>query len=211
MKTMSSGHAKGKVWLKDGYLVEHNANGHGIHRYWSPNQIETLKRRFPYEKTADIAIDLGFSEEMVRRKAKSLGITKDPEYMRSLYERKSRMYRVVPEYKRFIPNYIGTYLKNETEEQKKARYEKIHATKTSSAYRALHKSKPRQRTPEEREAFARKMSEIRKRAIAEGAVDKFRETMMNKPKSLKEETRRKQSIAQKKRIHERKLQNQGNA
>ncbi len=50
---------------------------------WTDEMIETLKTRYPHEKTETIAVDLGVSVVGIFQKAASLGLSKTEEYLGS--------------------------------------------------------------------------------------------------------------------------------
>ncbi|HEU0283361.1 MAG TPA: HNH endonuclease [Gallionella sp.] len=50
---------------------------------WTEQQIETIRRRYPHEKTELIAADLGLPVARIYSKAAWMGLAKTPEYMAS--------------------------------------------------------------------------------------------------------------------------------
>ena len=54
-------------------------------RPWTPEAIAEVCRRYPHERTADIAIDLGRSIGSIHGQANMLGLKKTPEYMREIH------------------------------------------------------------------------------------------------------------------------------
>jgi hypothetical protein len=52
-------------------------------RAWTTDEIDVLRERFPHERTAGIAADIGRSYTQVAQKAAVLGITKTHEFMSS--------------------------------------------------------------------------------------------------------------------------------
>lgn len=65
-----------------GRLMEHK--GATLRIFWSANMLATLKRFFPTTKTAEVAEMLGVSRRTADRKAKELGLEKDPAFIESL-------------------------------------------------------------------------------------------------------------------------------
>ena len=63
--------------------------------YWSDGMLDTLRRRFPTDKNADLALDLGVSPRTLVRKARELGLEKDKELMhRRTLEKCKQMGRI---------------------------------------------------------------------------------------------------------------------
>ena len=54
-------------------------------RPWTPEVLAELARRYPHERTADIARDLGRSIGSIHGQANMLGLKKTPEYMREIH------------------------------------------------------------------------------------------------------------------------------
>lgn len=54
-----------------------------MRRFWTDSEIATVKARYPNEKTADIAADMGRTVSQVYNTAHSLKLTKSPEYLAS--------------------------------------------------------------------------------------------------------------------------------
>lgn len=47
---------------------------------WSKADDELVRRRYPAERTEDIAVDLGRSKQAVKQRASSLGVAKNDRY-----------------------------------------------------------------------------------------------------------------------------------
>jgi len=54
-------------------------------RPWTPEALAEVCRRYPHERTADIARDLGRSIGSIHGQANMLGLKKTPEYMREIH------------------------------------------------------------------------------------------------------------------------------
>lgn len=54
-------------------------------RPWTPGALAEVCRRYPHERTADIARDLGRSIGSIHGQANMLGLKKSPEYMREIH------------------------------------------------------------------------------------------------------------------------------
>ncbi len=52
-------------------------------RYWTPEEMATVRSRYPHERTDAIARDLGRTESQIYQCAARLGLTKSPEYLAS--------------------------------------------------------------------------------------------------------------------------------
>jgi hypothetical protein len=49
----------------------------------TPEQIEVIRSRYPHERTAVIAADLGFDVKVINNQMRQLGLSKSPEYLAS--------------------------------------------------------------------------------------------------------------------------------
>ena len=54
-------------------------------RPWTPEALAEVCRRYPHERTADIARDMGRSIGSIHGQANMLGLKKSPEYMRDIH------------------------------------------------------------------------------------------------------------------------------
>lgn len=54
-------------------------------RPWTPEALAEVCRRYPHERTADIARDMGRSIGSIHGQANMLGLKKSPEYMREIH------------------------------------------------------------------------------------------------------------------------------
>lgn len=63
-------------------FMEHKGRSTRIH--WSGNMISILKRYFPVTRTEEVASMIGVSPRTVIRKARELGLVKDPSFMYSV-------------------------------------------------------------------------------------------------------------------------------
>lgn len=54
----------------------------GVAFFWSPQMIDDLKRLFPCTANDDVAEYFNVSQSTIHRKARQLGLRKDPEYLR---------------------------------------------------------------------------------------------------------------------------------
>ena len=78
--------------------------------YWSKDMLDILKKYYPVTPTQEVADMIGVHRRMCQRKAKELGFTKDPEYLRhSLSERQK-----IGRFRQKLNRAKTTYQKNET-------------------------------------------------------------------------------------------------
>lgn len=73
----------------DGRLMDHRGARTSI--YWSSFMLETLKRLYSTTKNEDLSVILNVSPRTLIRKARSLGISKDADWMRDTSRRHVRM------------------------------------------------------------------------------------------------------------------------
>lgn len=83
---------------RTGLLWEHHGHSKRIH--WSPPMVEKMRRLFPWATNEDLAVELGVSQRTVIRKARELGLSKHPDFMRKKSLKGCEMMR-------FINKYIG--------------------------------------------------------------------------------------------------------
>lgn len=83
----------GVFWHKSfGSLMNHQGKSLGI--FWNGNMLSLLKRHFPYTRNEEMANMLGVSPRTVIRKARELGLKKDPGFLHSVWE-ENRLLAVV--------------------------------------------------------------------------------------------------------------------
>lgn len=85
-----------KVYIsKDGRTRELTGRK-GVNRlHWNSAMINKLHDLFPVMKTEDLAIDLGVSPRTVVRKARELGISKDPQWLSDVWEENRRLAQTI--------------------------------------------------------------------------------------------------------------------
>lgn len=82
---------KPKVFLgSDGRAKEYKGR-YSVYLYWNPTMIRTLRELFPTTKNADLAIELGVSERTLVRKARELGVNKDPVWQSEVWEENRKL------------------------------------------------------------------------------------------------------------------------
>ena len=64
--------------------MEHK--GAGTRIYWSPQMISELRRWYPTKLNAEVAELLGLSVRTIIRKARELGLVKDPEWLAAIWD-----------------------------------------------------------------------------------------------------------------------------
>jgi len=81
--------------------ISYNARGqkvqriNGIRLYWSPQMLDDFKRLFPITKNEDLVEYLGVSQRTIARKARELGLQKDPVLFRKWTDEARRRARLV--------------------------------------------------------------------------------------------------------------------
>ena len=59
--------------------------------FWSPEMISLMKRHYPSTKNEEMAGIVGVSVRTINRKAKELGLQKDPQWIAEIREENRRM------------------------------------------------------------------------------------------------------------------------
>lgn len=94
---------KGARYYPDTNRVEEAPNG--TRRIaWSRQMIDELRRMFPDHLNQDVADFLGVSPRTVIRKARELGINKDPDWLHNIWEDRRKQAHMVSRFK----GYPGT-------------------------------------------------------------------------------------------------------
>lgn len=190
-----------KVWKnKNGQLVM-RSSGNGVKLYWTSVMIDKLRRLYPTTSNDDVAAELGVSVKTLRNKARELGLAKDPIYISEISKAKQRLSKLVPKKhtRRKGGGKISEYIANETEEQKRKRIEKIVKSRRAT-YRdsGLKGAETRRNWSEDKKReYIEKLKQVRKRAIENGAVEKYKETRRKMPLALKERISRNISMGKK--------------
>lgn len=70
-------------------IVEHR--GYATRIFWSTSMTDYLRRHFATTTNEDLAGCLGVSQRTVVRKARELGLEKDAEWLRAVYDERRRM------------------------------------------------------------------------------------------------------------------------
>ena len=78
---------------KFGRLVEHR--GQSTKYYWSPQQLDYLRRHYPNTANEELAGCLGVCVRTMMRKAREIGLSKDPAYIRRIGEAGRNIARAV--------------------------------------------------------------------------------------------------------------------
>lgn len=79
------------IFLHSGFgrLMEHK--GMTLRIFWSANMIAALRRHFPTTRNEELAGMLGVSRRTVIRKARELGLEKDPDFLHSVWDENRMM------------------------------------------------------------------------------------------------------------------------
>ena len=76
-----------------GKLMEYNITkrGDGSRVYWSPQMLSILKAKYPFTRDEEMAEMFNVGRKTLMRKARELGLKKDPEYIRRVRTESSRL------------------------------------------------------------------------------------------------------------------------
>lgn len=74
---------------KVGRIVEHR--GYSTRIFWSTQMLDYLKRHYPTTTNEELAGCLGVSWRTLRRKARELGLQKDPQWLAGVWDTNRRM------------------------------------------------------------------------------------------------------------------------
>lgn len=69
--------------------------GHSIRIYWNPSMVSYMKENFATTKNEDLAISLGVSPRTVTRKAREMGLQKDPDWVHQLWVENTKIAHAV--------------------------------------------------------------------------------------------------------------------
>jgi hypothetical protein len=76
-----------------GRIYEHQ--GHAKRIYWSPQMLDDLRRYFPTTINEECAEIFGVSVRTIRRKARQLGLEKDPQWLREIWDERRMMAQAI--------------------------------------------------------------------------------------------------------------------
>lgn len=91
-----------------GRLMEHR--GHSLRIYWNNQMLDYLRRHFPTMLNDELAGCLGVSSRTVVRKARELGLQKDPEWLAVIWAERRRLGQIISKRN---GNYPGKFKKGE--------------------------------------------------------------------------------------------------
>ena len=77
---------------KAGRMVEHH--GYSKRIFWSRQMLDDLRRDYPYTLNEDLAGYFGVSARTIIRKARELGLEKDPEWLSEIWNERRLLARV---------------------------------------------------------------------------------------------------------------------
>lgn len=92
--------------------MEHR--GYATSIYWSPSMLNDLRRWFPTTLNAELAEVLGVSSRTLIRKARSLGLVKDPQWLAEIWEER----RLLAQVRSKQLGYPGTFAAGRQRKQK---------------------------------------------------------------------------------------------
>lgn len=90
-----------------GRIMEHNGYATRIH--WNTDMLDYLRRHYPTTLNEELAGCLGVSKRTMIRKARELGLEKDPKWLLSVWEERRQLARIVSKRK----GYPGGFRKGE--------------------------------------------------------------------------------------------------
>lgn len=142
---------------KTGMFIVHQGLAHSI--YWNKQMLDNLKRFFPTTKNDDLVDILGVSKRTLIRKARELGIEKDPEWQHTNTMRALKIAQVL-NWSRDYPNRPpkGYHFNPEGEFKKGHTQSKEIVEKRTESLRLYYKN-----NPFEAKKRGKKISETKKR------------------------------------------------
>lgn len=88
-------------------IMEHQ--GYALRIYWSTSMLDYLRRHYPTTLNEELAGCLGVSQRTMIRKARELGLEKDPEWLSEVWEERRKMAHIIAKKK----GYPGGFKKGE--------------------------------------------------------------------------------------------------
>ena len=73
----------------EGQAVE--KHGSSVRLHWGEEKIKDFKRLFPYNTNEDVAIDMGCSVRTVVRRAREMGLEKDPHWLQNVWNKNRKL------------------------------------------------------------------------------------------------------------------------
>lgn len=73
----------------NGQAVEHRGNSTRL--YWGEQKIKDFRRIFPVNTNEDVAIDMGCSVRTVVRRAREMGLEKDPYWLQNVWNKNRKL------------------------------------------------------------------------------------------------------------------------
>lgn len=134
----------GRYLNSKGIPVEKNK--YSVRLYWGERKIQEFKRVFPYDTNENLAIRFECSARTINRRAKDLGLKKDPEWLKGVWDKNRQFALFVNK----LPSTRKADLTNFIEASKRTRF------KPGDEYRLSL-------TAEQRQERSRKMWETRRK------------------------------------------------
>lgn len=72
-----------------GQLIEKHGTSQRLH--WGEEKLKDFKRLFPYNTNEDVAIDMGCSVRTVVRRAREMGLEKDPYWLQNVWNKNRKL------------------------------------------------------------------------------------------------------------------------
>ena len=88
-------------------IMEHQ--GYALRIYWSTSMLDYLRKHYPTTLNEELAGCLGVSQRTMIRKARELGLEKDPEWLAAVWDERRKLVHVISKRK----GYPGGFKKGE--------------------------------------------------------------------------------------------------
>lgn len=174
-------HAVGTAWRgHDGTTWEHSPNGHNIQIRWSRAEDDYIHENYPTMSTREMADYMCRDRKTIVRRAKTLGIQKDMTAINKKRSENLKKFRPLMRQQHTNNRALENYIKNETEEMKAARIEKMKATRAQftdvQKLMIVHKQK---------KSYSKEKKEEMKRKVSEKAKERYRKKLLEQEKQNK--------------------------
>lgn len=88
-------------------IMEHQ--GYALRIYWSTSMLDYLRKHYPTTLNEELAGCLGVSQRTMIRKARELGLEKDPEWLAVVWEERRKLAHIISKRK----GYPGGFVKGQ--------------------------------------------------------------------------------------------------
>lgn len=93
---------------KKGRVMEHD--GYATRIFWNPQMLSDIHRLFPTTLNEELADYLGISQRTLVRKARELGLHKNPTWLKQIWEERRRMAQLAS----MVKGYPGSFREGHT-------------------------------------------------------------------------------------------------